>query len=648
MSHDQLVFIPNNKKFECRRIPILNKKEDYSSFQDKICLMSLVNKDAPLLGGYIAKVKGDAGNPIHEDDAIAENYGAIMSWSDEEVIKEIQKLPKNVKIDSLDLITEDEAKFQARDKVVDLRHLPFVTVDPATCKDMDDAIYSTYDNNGNIVCYTAVANVTKYVNISSQIGKRYVNSGFTIYSPNKAYNILPTELSTGICSLNPEEDRLAFVVKTTIDRETGRVLDSQIYDSVIRSKKKYSYEEAQKIVDINKDNCSQGYLMGKIYRNEELSLDEQVLMNYYAAKSIKTGFERRKMIRFNGNHEREIIFDDDLQNVVDIMPVPELEYHEVIEDFMITANEATAKYTRDKKLPNIYRVHQPPKSTKVKRASEFFDILGIKFNNDLSAEGTRELISMIRNTENEEIINKFLIKMQSRAMYDTKLYNTDENSLEEDKKLISHFALQSSHYSHTTSPIRRLPDFITQFNILANIHGRKPISEKKIQVIVDIANARQLEVEKAEKEFDDVSSVIYCEQHIGEILHGSVSKIRYAAAEEGYDDEIIVIVKNDEKGINAEIPLSQIIGKDSKGCEISRQGCAVYDKNGKVVLKLCKPMDFVIEKADRKSMTIVGKTNKQLVNSSRSKKPKTKEQEGLLEQENLKVKLKEDENCCCK
>ncbi len=622
LSHDNLVFIPNKKSFSTRQIPILNHKEEFASFQDKLCIMNLVNLDAPLLGGYIVDVKGDAGNPIHEYDAIAESYGAIMSWEGAKIESEIEKIPTTVDVSTLKLITEEEAKYIQRDHVVDLRHLPFSTIDPATCKDMDDAIYSTFNENGDFVCYTAVANVTKYVDLNSEIGNRYINGGFTIYAPNKAYNILPTKLSTGICSLNPNEDRLAFVIKTVIDKNSGTVKNSTIYDAIIKSRKKYSYEEAQEIVDKLEETTTKNDIFHKFLNKQELTEDEQILLNYHAAKAIKTGFERRKMIRFVSNKERNVVFDDDLQTVVDIEPVPHLFYHEVIEAFMVTANEATAKFARDNSLDNIYRVHDEPNPQKLARATEFFNILGINFDGDLSAEGTRELIELIKNTSSEEIINKFLIKMQSRAQYSNHLYSNKKKPKEEEEWIgerISHYALQSPHYSHTTSPIRRVPDFITQYNILANLHGTTPISMNKILKIVEIANQRQLDVDQAEKDFEDINSVMYCEKHIGETMSGRVTKIRNTSAEEGYEDNIIVIVKNEEKGINAEIPLSQIIGRNCNDCQLSEQHCAVYDRRGNILLTLCKPIDFIIEQADRKTMRVVGRTNKELVKGAELK-----------------------------
>ena len=109
---------------------------------------------------------------------------------------------------------------------------------------------------------------------------------------------------------------------------------------------------------------------------------------------------------------------------------------------------------------------------------------------------------------------------------------------------------------------------------------------------------------------------MYAEKHIGEKLQGRVSKLRYTSPEEGFEDEIVVIVKNEEKGICAEIPLSEVLGRKTYDCSLSDQRCAVYDGRGNIVLSLCKPMDFIIEKADRKTMTILGRTNKELIKSA--------------------------------
>lgn len=612
LSHNDIVFIPNKKSLPVRHIPILNKAEEIPNFQDRICVMKLTDADAPGIGGEIIDVKGLAGNPIHEFDALFEMYGAIMNWDEPELQAEIEKIPSTVDSSNLSLISEEQAQISQKGKTVDLRNLPFTTTDPVDCADMDDAIYSTLDENGNFVCYTAVANVTKYVKPDSAIAHKYVKGAFTMYGPNMAKSVLPNQLSSGICSLNPNVDRLALVVKTVIDKNTGEPISYNIYDAIINSHKKYSYQQAQEITDELKDVVTLDYLREKIEDEDPLTLDEVVLMNYYSARAIQKGFDRRHMVQFDSNDEHRAVFDEDKSDIVDIVSVPHLDYNEVIANFMLTTNETTAKYINEHNINGVYRVHDAPSEKKVNQANEFFNIMGYDTLDELSVQNLNDIISMVHGTPNEEIVNKFLIKTQSRAKYSTKPYKDDDNKEDklyskEGEKRISHFALQSERYSHSTSIIRRSPDYPIHYNILANIHQTKPLSPEFLEMLVEQANKRQLDIDQFEKNTADVCSVIYAEKHIGESFNGQIEKFRYCSAEEGYSDNIVVVAKNHSKGISVELPLSKVVGNIAQNCHLSEYGTAIYDDRGNIILKLCTPIDFTIENADRKTMSISGK-----------------------------------------
>lgn len=624
LNRDQLVFIPNDKSIIPRHIPILNPDEQLASFENKICTMNLTNPAAPLLGGFVVDVKGDAGNPVHEYASIAESVGAVMNWDSPELQAEIAKIPTKVDTSSLSLISEEEAEFNHRGNIVDLRNLPFCPTDPEGARDKDDAIYSTFDEDGNLVVYTAIANVPRYVDLNSAIGKRYSNTVFTFYTPNRAYSVLPPELSTGVCSLIPNQDRHAFVVKTVIDRETGDVKKSNFYDALINCKHQYTYEDAQKIVDSFGDEDLRTHFEYKVLTGKSLTPEEQVLMDFYAAQELKAGFDKRRMLRFNSNKEYAAKFDSDQSTILDIEKVKHLQYHEVIEFFMITANESAAEFAKQNKLDTIFRVHDAPNTRKIDRASEFFDILGIEFDGNFSAEGIRSLVEMVKNSPAEEIVNQFLIKMQSRAIYSDHAFNQKQQAkledswLEEDVNPISHFALQSKGYSHTTAPIRRACDYAVIYNIMAKIHGTKPLEPEVISSIIENANEMQKMIDEGEKSIKAINGVFYAENHIGEKLKGRINKIRYASPEEGYDDELVAVVINEDKGICAEIPVSQITGRKGD-YTLSPKGCAVCDQNGNIVVKLCQALDFFIEKADRQSMNVVGRTNKQLIHTDAQK-----------------------------
>lgn len=636
LSHDNLIFVTNDRRFS-RPIKILNSKDTLSQYQDKICkmLISMEEEREFPACGIITEIMGDAGNPIHEYEAIAQSHGANMTWSDKAVLEEIQNIPKEVSLEGKTLVDEEGNILQkGGDKVFDLRSLGFATVDPATCKDMDDAIYSCFDKEGNLVVYTAVANVSKYVDLQSEIGKRYLNAGFTTYAPNRAYNILPPQLSTGICSLNPNVDRLALVVRTIIDEKTGVAKESTIMDAVIRSKEKYSYEEAQEILD--KCDLSYEELKQKFKENGSFSKDEQVAFNGMVSKLLWKGFNKRHLIEFETRNEYNVIFNDDLSDIIDIEPQDDCFYHKVIEAFMLTANEATAKFANDHKIPNIYRVHESPNEDKIEQAHEFFGSLDIPFDGNLSPQGIRKIIDSVKGTSKEKMVNNFLVRLQSRAKYSNSLDPSSVEYVRNDKSHfvknkekshsthnkmmadtvdmmseISHFGLQSKAYSHTTSPIRRISDFVTHKNILGFINGKKLINENEVSQIASWANVMQDEVKAAEREFNEVNSVLYCEKHIGEVMKGNICGFKKVGKEDFNGmDGINVLVENEEKGICVLIPAREFLPKGVKDVSLSRFGATLINKdNQKPVIRLCQDVTFKIESANRITRLITATTN---------------------------------------
>lgn len=634
--HDNLIFIPNDRKRFRHNISIVNDKKSQSAFQDKICTLRLIseeNKDQEAYG-FIEEIVGEAGNPVSEYDAIAKSHGAIMSWSEKGVAKEIEKAPTEVNLDDYHLIGEDENNSDAKESIVDLRQLLFTTTDPATCKDMDDAIYSTFDKNGNLVVYTAVANVSKYISLKSEIGKRYIQGAFTTYAPNKAYNILPPEYSTNICSLNPDVDRLALVIKTTVDPSSGKPLQSRIMDSVICSKEKYSYEKAQEIVD-NNSEITLEYIKEKIKKGGNLTKDEQVVMNFYASKILGKGFKQRNMIEFNTKNEYDVKFNEDLSDIEDIVLEQDIPYHKVIENFMITANEATAEYALRNHIPNIYRVHDEPNEDKLAQASEFFQYLNIPYDGDLSPDGIKRILATVKDTPQEKIVNEFLVRMQSKATYsispdpkesgfisqraqkkgkkkDSKIDKDFKDELDALERQISHFGLQSEHYSHTTSPIRRLPDYVTHYNILAHLSGKELLDERLVNDLASWANIMQDQNDLAEREFKELNSAIYCEHHIGDVMKGKICAFRKIENSLG-DEDISVIIENEEKGIKVSIPLSEVlssIGKSKANVCISQFGSAIINRDSKrALLTLCSEIPFKIMSANRISREVIATTD---------------------------------------
>lgn len=647
--HDNLIFIPNDKTRFKNNIVILNEKSTLAQYQDKICTMEIISEEENLSPamGFINAIKGDAGNPVAEYDAIAESHGANMNWSGKELEKEIKNIPTSVDLSKYTLTDENGNCIteKGKEEIVDLRNLQFTTTDPETCKDMDDAIYSTFEN-GKLVVYTAVANVTKYVDLNSEIGKRYIRGAFTTYAPNKAYNILPPELSTNICSLNPNVDRLALVIKTIVDPKTGLPEKSKIMDAVIQSHEKYSYEHSQEICD-NNPQITLDKLKEKLTNGEQLSKDEQVVMNEKASDILWKGFKKRELIEFNTDDEYDVKFSDDMANIIDIKQQEHIKYHKVIEAFMLTANEASAKFAEDHGISNIYRVHDEPNESKLAQAEEFFGYMNIPFDGDLSPIAIRKIIASVKDTNKEKIVNNFLVRTMSKAKYNistnpkevefissrsrrTNYKKQNQKAIPKDNVSIinmkdvvdsidgniSHFGLQSHHYSHTTSPIRRITDYVTHYNILAYMKGKPMISEKEIKDICVWANQMQDENDAAEREFNEVNAAIYCENHLNEIMKGYVCGFRKLKDSKfATIDDIVVLVENEEKGIRVQIPAAEILenkGINTKNVAISPYGSAIINRESKVpLIKLCSPISFRVTQADRITRQVYASTNLQ-------------------------------------
>ena len=669
-SFDNLIFLPDDPKALKGEVFILNDKATIRKYENKICTLELaptVKGEAPM--GSLRDILGDAGNTIDEINAIALNHGAIMSFSDEAIRKELEHIPTKVDVSEFTLTTEDGKVLSVGttgEKIVDLRHIRFTTTDPATCKDMDDAIYSTVDENGNTVIYTAVADVTRYVKPGTLLFELYIKGGFSMYPPNGVFSILPPELSTGICSLNEHEDRMAFVVKTVIDKNTGLPIKSDFMNAVINSHHKYAYEEAQSIVDKN-PQFTKEYLYEKILSGQELTLDEQVVMNKYAADLIEHGFERRNRLEFNTNNEYETVFASDYKTVVDRKPADNCAYHKVIEMFMVTANEASAKFALENNIPIIYRVHDEPNENKIEQAFEFFGYLDLPFDGDLSPQGTKQIIEMVKGTPKEKAVNNFLVRMQSKAKYsispdpksvefvseksigkgkgsNNKHYvsgklkamsrgqrnaalgeiiqhikeaESELAKLTDVEYLISHYGLQSQHYAHTTSPIRRISDYVVHYNIKAFKAGLPMLSESVVREIAMWANERQDAVDQAHREFEELISTLYCESHINEVMRGNICGFKTLTEGKIKSvNDIMVIVEDESKGVKVQIPAIQLLGSKlhtSSEIGISQHGSAIIDKkSGKALCTLCGEVTFKIAASNRILRTAYASTNLEL------------------------------------
>ncbi len=372
---------------------------------------------------------------------------------------------------------------------VDLRELPFCTIDPVSAKDFDDAIYWDAKNN---TLYVAIADVSHYVNYFSPIDKEAIKRGFTTYFPHKAIPMLPPILSENICSLKPNVDRLAFVAKLKIDTSSLEVKNAQFIEAVIHSKRRFNYEEI--------DAFLEGSYKAKDKNEETIFAWLKPLFELtqkFKAKRLKKGFDFR-------SQEIKVVLDENylLQDTQIETGTPS---HSLIEECMLLANKAAAKRFKGEG-DAIFRVHDAPKEEKLQKLLQDLGTIGIFVEEEI--DDVNKLIKTIQkeakkaNLESE--VDELIIQSLKQASYSS--YN------------IGHFGLGFDFYSHFTSPIRRYSDLILHRLIKAQLKDDKKEMEYLLRNI-EALSARVSELErestKCEWDFRDRKFARWAKENIG-------------------------------------------------------------------------------------------------------------------------------------
>ena len=395
---------------------------------------------------------------------------------------------------------------------IDLTNLPFCTIDPPTAKDFDDAIY--FDEK-NFTLYVAIADVSEYVFSMGAIDKEAKERGFSIYFPHKAIPMLPRALSENICSLKPNEDRLTFTFKITLDKESLEPVKEELLESIIHSKRRFTYDEIDK------------YLQNP----KTASKDDQKILSYILPLYEVTKKLREKRLKKGFDFENsEIRMElDENQNLIKTTIEKETPSHALIEECMLLANKAAAKYFKQ----GIFRTHEKPDLDKIQELLDDLAVIGI------FAEFTSDIHQLIVNIQKkakdlnlEEHVGKLLIRAQKQAKY------TFEN--------IGHFGLGFDKYTHFTSPIRRYSDLTLHRLLKAIIRKDKKrenfILENLEPLTVKIS---ELERESAKVEWDFMDR----------------KYARWAKAKEGEIFEAIIV--DPQKN-----PIAILEDENIKGCRV--------------------------------------------------------------------------------
>ena len=401
--------------------------------------------------------------------------------------------------------TIEKSKIKSR---VDLRDRHIFTIDGEDAKDLDDAVRVEKIDNNTYLLDVHIADVSYYVTQDSLLDKEALFRGTSIYMLGRVIPMLPRELSNGICSLNAKEDSFTLSVSMKIDSK-GNVIDSNVYKAVIRVTERMNYSDVQKIIDKSDKIVLKKY--EKYIKDFELMKElAQILKN----KRVEQGY-------LNLDIPESKIELDENGVAVDVHKYETYFSHEIIEQFMLTANETIAEKFFWLEAPFVYRIHEIPDIDKIKETNKFLYNMNLKIkaNKDsIHPKAFATVLDKVKGTEEEKIVSNLLLHTLKVARY------SDEN--------IGHFGIASKYYCHFTSPIRRYPDLFIHRIISKYLENDFNVSEdfkEKYSVLAhDIASCsseREKEATKVEREAEKLKKAEFMESHIGEEFEGIVSSV---------------------------------------------------------------------------------------------------------------------------
>ena len=431
--------------------------------------------------GKIINILGNSGDNNTEMNSIMAEYGLPTEFP-QEVINESELVPE--------IITDEEIS-----KRKDIRHITTITIDPVDAKDFDDAL-SINRVDGKIEVGVHIADVGHYVIPGTKLDEEAYKRATSVYLVDRCVPMLPERLSNGICSLKPHEDRLAFSVIFTLDEE-GNILKTWQGKTVIHSDRRFTYEEAQEIIEGNDGDFS----------NEIRTLDK-------LAQKIRKRRINEGSIEMGGIEVRFKLAEDN-KKPIGVYFKEQKEANKLIEEFMLLANKSVAKTLSEANRTNVYRVHDTPNEEKLNSLVSICNTFGYEIKIDGKSSDIKRslnnLLKEIKGKPEENMIETLVTRCMSKATYTI--------------KNIGHYGLGFTHYSHFTSPIRRYPDLITNrllFDFLNKKNSGNPVEVENKAVW---CSGRELVASKAQRDSIKYKQGEYLMDKIGGVFEGIVSGV---------------------------------------------------------------------------------------------------------------------------
>ncbi|EOW3694082.1 ribonuclease R [Staphylococcus pseudintermedius] len=443
--------------------------------------------------GQISAILGHKNDPGVDILSIIYQHGIEIEFPDD-VLKEAENVPETIQPDEL------KGRRDLRDELT-------ITIDGADAKDLDDAIAVKKLDNGNTELTVSIADVSYYVTEGSALDREAYDRATSVYLVDRVIPMIPHRLSNGICSLNPEVDRLAMSCRMEIDAQ-GQVVKHEIFESVIHSNARMTYDAVNRIIT-DKDAVTRAQ-----YPEIVPMLDlAQTLSQQLIAMRKKRG-----EIDFDIKEAKVIVNEEGIPK--EVVTRERGEGERLIESFMLIANETVAEHFNQMEVPFIYRIHEQPKSERLRQFFDFITNFGIMVKGtgeDIHPSTLQNIHEEIAGRPEDMVISTIMLRSMQQARYDA------DN--------LGHFGLAADYYTHFTSPIRRYPDLIVhrlvrKYLIEKSMDGRAMHEwEEKLPQIAEHTSNRERRAIDAERDTDELKKAEFMIQHIGDEFEGVISSV---------------------------------------------------------------------------------------------------------------------------
>lgn len=506
--------IPDSNKMPVDIFVPINKLNGAVDGQKVVVKITSWRDNSKNPNGEVTQVLGFAGDNEVEIHSILHEYGLPYNFEDD-IIAEAEAIPETIK----------ESEISNRR---DMRNVLTLTIDPADAKDFDDAL-SVEWVDGLIEVGIHIADVSHYLRPETDLDKEAYRRGTSVYLVDRVVPMLPERLSNGLCSLRPNEDKLCFSAIFKLDNN-ATIVDEWFGRTIINSNHRFSYEEAQEIIEMPVET----------YKPTDLNIAIKVLDRY--AKKLRRQRLGEGSITFD-KHEIKFKLNEN-NKPIDIEFKVMKDSNMLIEEFMLLANKKVANLLNSNEYPVVNRVHEEPEQEKLESLKHFIKQFGYVIKTNTPQEITKtlnQLLNDVKDKPEQNMINNLVVRTMQKANYSM--------------KNLGHYGLGFEDYAHFTSPIRRYPDVMVH-RLLARFLDNKPMPKmEKLEARCQYLSERERKAQKAERDSIKYMQSVYMSERVGKIYKGIITSVtEYGVFVEIIENKCDGLIRYSEIGGDTFIP----------------------------------------------------------------------------------------------